>query len=363
MPPDPSNKYSALAPRCRLAAIFISLAGAFTGSGADAYKWSVQYLIDNSRVVFGRPQKVSPRHNRGLAVSPDGKYLYAGYHHSFNNSGEVRRIAVDTADFDRATLAILPGVLGKAIATDDKGHVFIANGSEIVVCDATLQQRETVIPAGVCEGLATAREGKELVLYGSDREASTIRRWVLTESANGITGAAPSGFGGKGEFNVPGAVDLRGLEIDGKGRIWVADLKGNKLFRMDRDGKNLKSVQINSPIDIAFEGNRCFVTRYSERSITVLDDEMNVLGVLSVPWEELELSPMGNNRYGALSGIAALPGKGFFVSNEAGQTANQKSTYGRADDHSDFVDGKLYRDSFQDDNDPVLRATAVVAAP
>src|SRR6266853_5156778 len=55
----------------------------WNAAAGDAYKWSVQYLIDNSRTVFGRPQKVSPRHNRGLAISPDGKYLYAGYHHSF----------------------------------------------------------------------------------------------------------------------------------------------------------------------------------------------------------------------------------------------------------------------------------------
>ncbi|MEI9892452.1 MAG: hypothetical protein WDN28_00620 [Chthoniobacter sp.] len=75
---------------CSLGLSLESMAG-------DAYKWSVQYLIDNSRTIFGRPQKVSPRHNRGLAISPDGKYLYAGYHHSFNNSGEVRRIRVDRA--------------------------------------------------------------------------------------------------------------------------------------------------------------------------------------------------------------------------------------------------------------------------
>src|ERR1700709_139959 len=84
----------------------------------DRYKWSVQYIIDNSRTIFGRPQKVSPRHNRGLALSPDFKYLYAGYHHSFNGAGEIRRIRVDVADYDRATEALLPGVLAKSIATD-----------------------------------------------------------------------------------------------------------------------------------------------------------------------------------------------------------------------------------------------------
>jgi len=58
-----------------------------------------------------------------------------------------------------------------------------------------------------------------------------------------------------------------------------------------------------------------------------------------------------------------VPGKGFFVANEAGQTANQRSTYGRIDDHSDFVNGKLYRDIFEDDNEPILRGTEVETAP
>src|ERR1700744_5256642 len=96
------------------------LTTAATASAGDAFKWSVQYLIDNSRTVFGHSQKASPRHNRGLAISPDGKYLYTGYNHSYNNNGEVRRIALDSNDFDRASDIVLPGPMGKAIATDDK---------------------------------------------------------------------------------------------------------------------------------------------------------------------------------------------------------------------------------------------------
>jgi hypothetical protein len=65
---------------------------------------------------------------------------------------------------------------------------------------------------------------------------------------------------------------------------------------------------------------------------------------------------MGNNRLGALGAIVAIPGKGFFVTNESGQTAGQRSTYGRADDNTEIIAGTLYRDAFNDDNDPILRA-------
>ncbi len=373
-----------------IAALFIFGAGVLPVAAGDAYKWTVQYLVDNSRTVFGRPQKVSPRQNRGLAISPDGKFLYAGYHHSINNAGEVRRIQIDVGDFERGTVALLPGVLAKGIATDDKGRVYITDTNGIQVYDAALKTRLFEIPTrpeydkrlplppvrqhgrhrddlppdwALVDHVATTREGGELVVYGSNREDGTLSRWVLKENGDGLTSATLAGFGGTGVFKVPGATDLRGIKVDAKGNIWVVELKGNKVFKMKPDGQDLKSVEVNGPMDVAIDGGRVFVTRWRDRAITVLDDEMNVLGNLSVPWEELELSVYGNNKQGCLSGIVVVPGKGFFVSNEGGQTANQKSTYGIIDSHSDLIEGKLFRDVFQDDNEPILRATEVTTAP
>jgi sugar lactone lactonase YvrE len=343
--------------------IAVLLAGACAASAGDAYKWSVQYLIDNSRTTFGKPQKVSPRHSRALAISPDGKYLYAGYHHSFGNSGEVRRIAIDADDYEQATVAVLPKVLAKAIATDDKGRVYICHEFAVVVYDAALKQRQLVIQAGVCEGLASAREGGQLVLYTTEREQGTISRFVMTEDGEKVTAATAGGFGENGNLTIPGAKDLRGAKLDARGNLWAADLAGGQVFRIAPGGKDVKSVPIKAPMDVAIDGKRVFVTQSTERAITVMDDEMNILGALHVPWEELELSPFGNNRNGALSGIVVLPGKGFFVSNEAGQTANQRSTYGQVDEHSGKVQGREYRDIFEDDNEPILRATEVESIP
>ena len=330
---------------------------------ADAYKWSIQYLLDNSQSVFQRSMKVFPRNNRGLAISPDGKFLYAGYNHSFDGVGEVRRISVDTADYERACTAVLAGPLGKAITVDDKGRVYICGQSEILIYDARLEHRLLRFNAGDCEGVCAVREGTVLILYTTDRSQGFLQRFVITEKEGACADARLGGFDGTGIFHVPGSTDLRNVKADAKGNLWVADLQGGKVFRIRKDTKEIKSVEIKTPIDIAFDKDRVFVTRWTDNAITVLDTDLNILGNLNIPWEELELTPTGNNRNGAISGIVTVPGKGFFVANEAGQTANQRSIYGKADDEAQIIGDKLFRDAHADDNDPILRATEVTTAP
>lgn len=344
-----------------LASITFSFVCATASFAADAYKWSVQYIVDNSIQVMGRPQKKWPRNNRGLALSPDGKTLYIGYLHSWNNQGEIRRVVVDVEDYEEATVAVLQGPLPKAIATDDKGRVYIADPQGILIYDADLEQFEHKIHVTSCEGVATVREGGKLLLFASERGSGEIHRWVLKEDGDKVVGAEANGFDGTGVFKVPGALSLRGLDVDASGNIWVCDYDANKVFRIRKDGKDLASVEVKTPIDLGFDGKRVFVTRGLARTITVLDDSLVVVGNLDVPWEELELSYYGNNRHGSIAGIATVPGKGFYVANEAGQTAGQRSIYGKADDDADIVEGKVYRDSHGDDNDPILKATAVVA--
>lgn len=328
----------------------------------EAYKWSVQYLIDNSQPSFSRSQKTFPRHVRALAVTPDGRFLYAGYNQSFNNSGEVRKIDLRVADYESATVAVLQNHRGKAIAVDDEGRVYLAEGRTINIYDARLVRSQEAIQTENCDGVAVAREGSSLVLYATERDRNTLNRWVLQTRAKEVTGAVLSGFGeDTGELQIPEARSLRGVAVDSKGRIWMADVTGNKVFRVDRTGENLQSVEVRRPLAIGFDGSRAFVTRETDRAIALLDVEtMSVTGTLGVPWEELQLAPAGNNHRGALAGIAVVPGgKGFYVANESGQTANQKSTYGRTDANTDFVNGILYIDSFGDDNEPILRAVPV----
>ncbi|MCE5322891.1 PEP-CTERM sorting domain-containing protein [bacterium] len=323
---------------------------------AGAYNWSVQYAIDTSQSVFGVSQSPYPRDNRGLAISPDGRYLYAGYNNSYNSTGEVRKIDLTVSDYIDATVARTTGVRGKSIAVDDAGRVYLAEGSTIQVYDADLTASMYSITTTKCEGLTVAREGGALVLYGTDRTNKTLTRWELTESGGSITGATASGLDGDGVVSITGASSLRGVEVDNSGNIWMADQDANKVFRVDSAGGSLASVDIATPMDLAFNGSSMLVTGYTSRAISVVGADMSISSVLSVPWESLELDPDGQSAGGALSGIVAV-GDGFYVTNETGQTADEKSTYGRIDDNSGTIEGKFYTDTLYDDNDPILHAS------
>jgi len=217
------------------------------------------------------------------------------------------------------------------------------------------------VPMSECDGVAVTREGGETVLYATEREIGELHRYLIdTRFGSGGAQATPAGLGGSGVLRITGAMSLRGVAVDGKGRIWIADEEGNRVYRVNSDGSGLASVEVNKPIGIAFMDDTALVTRFTDQQIALISPDMVVTGNLSVPWEELDLAPFGNDRDGALSGIATIPGgKGFYVADEHGQTADQKSTYGRTDQNSQVIDGKLYTDAFQDDNDPILRALPV----
>ena len=347
----------ALATLLRAAAVMFAL-GHGAAFAQEAYRWSVQSIVDNSQLVFGRAQNVFPRAIRGLAITRDGRYLYASYIHSFGDSGEVRKIDTQKDDFERAVVAVAKGVRCKALSVDDDGRVYMACGEAIHIYDAKLTTRLFSIPMNMCDGVAATREGSTPVLYATERLQQQVNRMVLQVRGMEVLGATPSGFpSGNGEVDIPDVRSPRGIAVAPDGRIWIADLDGNKVIRMNRDGTDPMSLTIPQPMAIAFEGDRALISCWSKRQIAIVDTGMQIIGTLEVPWRELELAPFGNNRNGKLSGIAVIPGnRGFYVANESGQTAFQKSTYGKTDASSGFVRGKFFTDSFSDDNEPILRA-------
>jgi len=310
----------------------------------DNLDWSVQILIDQSEIVFDAPQLSRPRDNRGLAISPDGGYLYAGYNNSLYPGGEVRRIDLTLSGNVEPFVSRVTGVRGKSIAVDDVGRVYLAEGTTIQVYDPSLLTHLfTITDLNKTEGVAVTRQDERLVLYNSDRTDGILEKRILTEDGDGISSATLDvSFGTNGSIIL--ADNLRGVEIDNQGRVWVAGFGNDTVYRVSADGATVDSLSVSNPIDIGFDGQVVLVTRYTDRLISRFDaDSLASLGAdLTVPWDNLELDSNGQGGDGALSGIVVIPGEGFYVANEAGQTLPFEEPPG-----SGIV---------VDDNDPILFA-------
>ncbi len=345
--------------------------------------WSVAYLIDNSETVLGLNQSVDPRDNRGLALSPDGKFLYAGYNNSVGSGGEVRRIDLDALakdssgaylannNYTTATLTRLVGPRGKAIATDDLGRVYVAASSQITVYSADLSTVLGSIPVAEADGVSVVRNGSSLLAYTSKRgnvsttTAGLVQSWSLTETGPNITGASlNTTFNGTGQitFTGPSAYGngLRGVEVDPvTGNVWVASVGdttidpeplGGQVFTYLPDGSSLFSpITLDQAFDIGFDGDQVLITQRKSPRISIFDrltGSFTSLFTISAIAAGLELDPDGQSVSGAFAGIAVIPGVGVYVANEGGQTADEKSIYGPTPD------------LLRDDNDPILFAHA-----
>jgi DNA-binding beta-propeller fold protein YncE len=329
--------------------------------------WSVQYMIDQSQTVGGYSQFADPRNTRGLALSPDGRYLYVGYNNpngvNINkHDKQVRKIDTTVSDYTDATVAILQGDRGKAIATDDKGRVYLAEGSDtdtkdgkgIHIYNAALSTKLwTISSLTKPEGVAATRESGALFLYATDRSAKTLTKFAITEGS----GVSITNVAVQWSISVAGASDLRGVEVDPNGKIWMADNGGNNVFRVNNDGSSLTSTTVTKAMDISFGYGNAYVTQYTARTITVLkQDDLSYVETLTPPWADLELDADGQSGIGALSGIAVRESSGvLYVANEAGQTADEHSTYGRTDSESGDIGTEFYTDMTHDDNDPILK--------
>jgi len=324
----------------------------------DNLNWSIQYMIDTSQDDFGLSQVSEPRDNRGLALDPAGRYLYAGYNNAWGSSGCVRRIDLTQSDYIDAADAQLTGVRGKGIAVDDVGRVYLAEGGSIKVYSADLSTSLFEI-SGLTrsEGVAVAREAGQLVLYSSDRSDGNLLKWLLTESGGGLSQATlDTSFGTSGIVSVP--TDPGSVEVDGAGRVWVTSKGNNTLYRVSADGTTVDSTTVPTPQDVGIDNSTVLVTTSQNRTIARLDaDTLSSLGSdLTIPWDALKLDPDGQSDHAALSGIVVVPGQAIYVTNEAGQTPNEKSTYGRVDGNSGWDGGEYYTDLYIDDNEPILVA-------
>jgi cytoskeletal protein CcmA (bactofilin family) len=323
--------------------------------------WQIQHLLDNDDYVMGVTQShdhaYAPRDNRALALSPDYQFLYLGY----NNPPSrrlVRKISLHVSDPANNTLAVVAQLAlptasapAKAIATDDRGRVYLARGGVIEIYDADLSARlYTLTGFEQCEGVAVARAQGKLVLYASDRKAGTLSRFEMTEGAGeAVQHVMAAGLEGQGKVRIANSAGLRGLAVQSNGVVWLADREAHRVFRVEPEGK-VYGAAVRCALDLALDEKRgeVFVTQDTLRTITVLRLPDGVpLRAITPPFAALGL--IDDRAEIALSGIDAIPGKRLFVSNEAGHSQISPMT-----GDSPFSNNDDANIVFDDDDDPVL---------
>ena len=253
--------------------------------------WSVAHIVDVDDVIFGINQSATtgsvPRNNRGLALSPDERFLYLGYNPP-SNKRFVRKIdlsvtptgAADPAHNHSAVVAQLNLPSGtepaRDIATDDRGRVYLALGTKIEIYNSNLrgQPLYTIFGFTACEGVATRRENRKLAVYATDRLDKTLERFTLVEGANqALISSSKVGLDGDGEVRIIGANSPRGLDIASDGTAWIADLGKGQVYRVNSAGSTADSTRIRRAIDVAIDEKRgeAYVSNDTLRPIKVLN--------------------------------------------------------------------------------------------
>ncbi len=323
--------------------------------------WQIQHIIDNDDFVMGVAQShdnaYAPRDNRGLALSPDHKFLYLGY----NNPPErrvVRKIALNVSDPANNRMAVVAQLAlatasapAKALATDDRGRVYLARGGVIEIYDADLRERlYTIAGFEQCEGVAVARHADKLLVYASDRKRGTLSRFEVTEwEGAAIRNVRRAGWQSEGEMLIAGSRSLRGLAVQSNGVVWMTDHDAQQVFRVYPEGK-IYATAVRNALDVALDEKRgeAFVTQDTLRTIAVLRlrDGMP-LRTLTPPFAELSLRTQQSSI--ALAGIEVIPAKRLFVTNESGRSQTLEQTgdspFSNEDDSAIKID---------DDDEPVL---------
>ncbi len=376
-----------------LGAILAPVVGALVFGGALAraeisltdLEWGVQNIVDDDDAPFGigqGPGAGEPRSLRGLALSPDGQFLYLGY----NQHRQIRKIDLsfpDPADscavvaevhFNSASCSAggytgtcLPDALDnpKALATDDTGRVWATRSTAIQVFDANLTTLLLSITGfTTTNGIHVARrDGSSFYVYAADRGTDEVYRMIVDETTIAGGGSVARAtvldpaFDGDGIVHVgldsAGAAtnDMRGLASDADGNVWVAENDGT-LFLISPDGSTVSKRALAGAFDVAIDGDHVLVST-DGRTVTVIDrnDINSVIATLTPPLGSLLLEPA----VGSATGIDVIPGQAIFMAIEEGSSSPQSAESSFSNVNCDGADPNPVAD---DDNDPILIAQA-----
>lgn len=274
---------------------------ALCGAAASAAPLTWTQVYDQS--VPSTSSETLTRSLRGLALADDDSSIYGGFIQKSLGSG-VRQFSlpggtpggfynVNASSNGPSSTDHQP----KAVATDDRGLVFIGSSKDstsgdnarVIISSSTLTGTPTVVvlpdiasPGSVTServnGLSVVTIGGTRYLYTSREHPNSayVERYVIggTDATN-TTLTLDLSFNGTGRINIrnsfAGASDLRGLEVAADGTIYVTSHANDAVYRISSDLSSITRQTVNNAMDLALFDGRVFVTSYNAASSAIFE--------------------------------------------------------------------------------------------
>jgi len=289
---------------------------------------SALVLLCLSAVAVGAPWPIVYDHGvpltetnslRSLALSEDDGTLYTGWILGNDTKAVYRHSTATGAVIDAYPMG---GTQPNAIATDNRGYVYIAT-SEFT--DGAIEIRSTDLsaPVGIPFGQETLNASEGLDIWQPDpatyylyvsRMNGTVQRYNVTDPNAPMLDTS---WGTGGTFNVTGAGQLRGLDVDADGTIYVTQ---RDTFSDDRDGHIFSisptfvedSDNLAGGMDVVIDGDDLYVTQYIGVASVIRKLRKSDLAYL----DTLSTGVARDNDHYGLSGIDMAADGTFYVNDQ-----------------------------------------------
>ena len=196
----------------------------------------------------------------------------------------------------------------KGIVTDDRGNVFVSNRnsgtntSRIQSFSASLATNSNTGTVGpVIGGLAIQEVAGTYYAYAVFEENGLIQRYNVTNPAAMVLDGT---FGTGGSYNVPGATDLRGVEIGSDGSIYAASRGDAKVYKISSDLSTVTPAAVPRALDVALYNGNIYATSYNGASSLIRVIDAATMAFV----EDITITTLDGNPYsrGSSEGFAGI---------------------------------------------------------
>ena len=193
----------------------------------------------------------------------------------------------------------------KGIATDDRGNVFTAyrdsgnTASYIQAFNSNLTTSGSVTPdvSAVVGGIAVQKSGSDYYAYTVYEAGGLVQRYNVTDPNAMVLDTS---FGSGGTFAVPGANNLRGVEVGSDGSLYIAARDDSnspnpngRVYKVSADLTSTSFVQLTRAMDVAIWCENLYATSYNGANSFIRVMSLSDLSTV----EDLTISTLDGNPY------------------------------------------------------------------